>query len=548
MKKATKVTLALLLCFVMLFALVACNNTGNGNDTTGTQTDDGGSTQDNSTGDSSGDTSSGTSGDTSADTPVSAKDTLTVSVSGDNGTLVPADITGTFIGVVRQYMEVLVDFTAEGDPVWVLATDIEQGTDTWTVHLREGVTFSNGNKFNADDVWFTFEYYKSDPMSANFLTCFDMEKSKIIDEYTIELALSHYSMQQFGSLCQIYILDAETFSEDTFIMEPVGTGPYVITDYVINSHLYMKANENYWGEKAKIENLQFRVFNESAQMVNAIQTGLVDVSSIPSQDIEYVKTLPGYIVDMYYSILTPTISFNMTENSIMNNLDARLAVCYAADRQAIIDIVYDGHADVLHYPLSMNCLDYEDRFGNLHPTYSIGRDLDLARQHAEAAGLVGQDIVAITNGSLLYSTEAELLQADLAQIGVNLIINNYDAGSYFSISQDTTMFDISLYAVASPQGYAAGMLYEYVMWGANNYGKGWDGYEDYLALGAAIVANPDTASRSDMLLELSQQFVDVAPWYGICDVMSGMAINEDLGGVEFWNSGGMRYVDWYWKS
>ena len=109
-----------------------------------------------------------------------ARDTIKVAIGGDNGTLVPASISGGFVGVVRQYMEVLVDFKADGEPVWVLATDIEEvSTEKWIIHLREGVTFSNGNKFDANDVWFTFEYYLSDPMRSMFLSCFDLENSKL---------------------------------------------------------------------------------------------------------------------------------------------------------------------------------------------------------------------------------------------------------------------------------------------------------------------------------------------------------------------------------
>jgi hypothetical protein len=46
----------------------------------------------------------------------------------------------------------------------------------------------------------------------------------------------------------------------------------------------------------------------------------------------------------------------------------------------------------------------------------------------------------------------------------------------------------------------------------------------------------------------SQLFVDGVLWYGICDQMSAVATHKDLGGVEFWNSGGMRIAEWYWKS
>jgi peptide/nickel transport system substrate-binding protein len=544
MKKTVKMSLALLLCCAMLFALAAC---GQSSGTAG-----GGASGDGAAGNGATTGPSGSGGENPPDgsegAAVSAKDTLTVTISGDSGTLVPASISGGFVGVVRQYMEVLVDFKSDGTPVWLLATDIEEvSTSQWIIHCREGVTFSNGNKFDANDVWFTLEYYLSEPMRAFFVSCFDLENSKIIDDYTVDLALSSYSIQQLGSLSQVYILDAESFDEDDFVMNPVGTGPYGVTEYVINSHVYLEANENYWGEKAKIKNLHYRVLNEDAQMVNAIQAGTVDVSMIPAQDIEFVETLPNYNVERYYTVFAPTISFNLSADSAVNSLDARLAVCYAVDRQAMINIVYFGYADVLDYPVSMHCVDYEPQLGNLHPTYSTGRDLELAKEYAEKAGLVGKDVIIITNGASSYVAEAEILQANLKEIGVNAIINNYDGASYMTVMTDPTMFDINLYAVASPQGYAVGMLYEYVLWGAAAYASGWPEYDRYLELGASAVANPDMESRKDTLYEMSQMFVDIVPWYGICDQTQSIAIHENLKGVEFWNSGGIRYVDWYWE-
>ena len=81
--------------------------------------------------------------------------------------------------------------------------------------------------------------------------------------------------------------------------------------------------------------------------------------------------------------------------------------------------------------------------------------------------------------------------------------------------------------------------------GAAQYREGWPEYDRYIELGAAAVANPDPVSRKEMLREMSQMFVDAVPWYGICDMMQGWRSTKTEG-VEFWNSGGMRFVEWYW--
>ena len=542
MKKSTTRILALLLCCVLLLAVAACNKdkdkggTNAGNTPAGTS---------NSGGNAAGNTTN-PGGNQPGNQPASAKDTISIAISGDSGTLRANAIMGGFVGIIRNYQEPLYDTLADGTPVYVLATDIEEGTDEWIIHLRKDVTFSNGNKFDATDVMFSFDLYVNSPYGNMFLSTFDWENCRIIDEYTVYIKIANYSIQQMGSLCQVYMFDAETYDEDALALNTIGTGPYVATEYVTNSHLYFTARDDYWGVQPKIKNVQYRIFNEDAQIVNALKAGLVDVASVPIQDIDYVKTLPEYNVTTYSSVFAATMNFNMNSISVMNNLDARLAVCYAADRQAMVNLVYFGYATVLDYPVSENCYDYDPALSNLHPTYSVGHNYDRAKEHAEKAGLVGKDVVVITNGSPTYMSEAEILQDNMKKIGVNVIINNYDGATYMSVSQDPTMFDIAMYAAASPQSLAIGMLYDYCLWGAAQYADGWPEYWDFIALGRTGVSEINMDARKGILKEMSVMFEDACPWYGICDMMSAVAINKDLSGIIFYNSGGMNFNEWYW--
>jgi len=543
--------LALILCAALMLAVAACSSSDNASkssDQPGTASQaPGGSSNSPATSGSSGESSSpGGSTSGSGGGLTSARDTLNVAISGDTGNL--DQVFGGFAGIIYQYYEGLINYKADGTIIWLLAEDIEEiGTTSWIIHCRKGVKFSNGNDFTAQDVWFTFDRVLSNPQSAFFLNTIDLEHSRIIDDYTLEIALNSYSVQQIGSLSQIYIKDAESFDEDDAVTNPIGTGPWIVEEYVVNSHVYLKANENYWGGKPVIDKLHYRVFNEDAQVINALQSGLVDIAAVPAQEIDFVKTLPDYTVHQFSNVFAATLSFNMSEDSVMYNLDARLAMCYALDRQAIANLAYFGSATVLNYPVSQNCRDFEPRLENMHPTYSVGRDLDLAKKYAEEAGIVGKDIVVITNGAPAYVTSAEILQACMKDIGVNVIINNYDGATYMDAQRDTTKWDMTLYAVASPQALAIGMLYEYILWGGDRY-TGWPEHDYYMELGARGVGTPDPEARREILYEMSQLFVDAVPWYGICDQMASMAINKNLANVEILGSGVMRFLDWYWTA
>lgn len=538
---------AIILCVVLLLAIASCKTDSStqspNSSASGDQTPSG------SQG-SSGNQSPGGSQNTNENAPssgssVSGRNTLTIGTSGDTGTLDPVGMSGSFLSLSNTYMDPILTHDGNMNVVWVLATGIDEVTPTqWTIHVREGVTFSNGNPLTADDILFSFILARDTPQRALNVQSLDLDNSSVVDPYTLDIRLTDYNVAQMTMLSAVMIVDAESYDPVDFSLNPVGTGPYEVTEYVVNSHTHMKARDGYWGERPTIENLVFKVINEDAQKVNAIETGTVDWISVPAQDVEYVKSLPNFNLVSNRTGMAIQVLFSVDPTSAFFDVEARYAACHAIDRQAIINLVYNGYASIVDYPASMATLDYEPRLANLHETYSIGHDIELAKQYAVSSGLVDKEVRIMTNGGPEYVTMAEIIQTNLKDIGVKAVILNYDQATLRSLYRsDGTEFDICLYFVSAPTWLASDIVWANVRFSTILMAGNWPGFERFTELGGQVLSNPDAKARSDIFFEMIKIFDNAALWYGVCETQSFIAYSKDLNDVVFNAFGGVRFQD-----
>jgi peptide/nickel transport system substrate-binding protein len=341
-------------------------------------------------------------------------------------------------------------------------------------------------------------------------------------------------------LSQMMVVDAESYDPLEMSTRPVGTGPYVVTDYVVTSHTTVKARDEYWGEKPSIANINFKCLNEDSQIVNALETHEVDIARVPTADAEYVKSMEYSIAESNTGMCI-TAYYNMSPSSPLATKEARYAVDYATDRQSILDVVFGGYGAVTSWPVSDACIDYEDRFGGLHETYSKGYDLDKAKELAEQSGLTGKTLRIITNGTSDYITIAEIMQASLLEIGVKTEIMNYDQATYFSLLVDESNFEIALYATSAPS-----MMAGDIFAGTLSFSLyGWEGPESdaFTNMYKQILGTFDPKEYSDKLFEFAKTFEDVSLWYGICDSLTLWAFANDIQGAEFSLTGIVGFQD-----
>ncbi|HHT16632.1 MAG TPA: ABC transporter substrate-binding protein [Papillibacter sp.] len=482
------------------------------------------------------------------DSPKPKKDTVSIGVDGDTGTLDPYMVSGNYLVVMRQYAEALWAYEAADNIKYFLAESVDFVSDTeWLIHLRKDVTFSNGSPFTADDVIFTFDYCV-EIGRAFLLASVDFEKTRKEDDYTVRLFLTRPDTTLFPIMSDIVILDAETYNPETSGKNPVGTGPYVVKDYVVNSYVSLEARDDYWGGAPAIRNVVFKNIPESAQKVNAIETGEVDfLASCPPQDADYVDSLDGVHTYAKPSVSHMCLTYNACKDSPLATKEARWAVSYAVNSQGIINVALSGQGNVAVAPFSSASVDFFPELANLHDTYKTGYNLELAKKYAEESGLVGKTVRLVTNGSDMFVTTAQIVQQALKEIGVNAEVINYDQATVRNMIAGEEDWEIYVAYMAGSSGMGLDLVYAQIS-KFNRSHFDWDAeaFNRFKENGETLLATTDKAKYNELFLEYTKDFTDYCFVYGIAEMSTLRACRDDIGGVSLQGLQHDFIKEWYY--
>lgn len=250
-------------------------------------------------------------------------------------------------------------------PVPGLATAWEAADDalSWTVSLREGVVWSDGEPFDAEDVAFTFnDVVLVDELGAQSATQFSPVNSvEIIDPHTVRFVLESpfsalpYYLAAFSGMLPEHILgDAEnpltvaSFNKQT----PVTTGPYQVAEFVSGSYVRLEPNELYWGETPKLAAIVFRIIPDANAQVAQMLAGELDlVTRLSPTVVTNLERNPNINVIRQSQNLYYWIVLNQDDPRFQDNR-VRQALLHALDREAMIEAVLEGYGMVATGPIA----------------------------------------------------------------------------------------------------------------------------------------------------------------------------------------------------
>lgn len=245
----------------------------------------------------------------------------------------------------------LLTFDAEENlqPGLATAWEISEDGLTYSLTLREGVSFHDGTPFNADAVKFNFQRHLDMPDSAFYAVYEPIASIDVLDETHVNVVLkdvrpgfAYEGLSQWGAM-QVSPTAFEELGSDRFGEGPVGTGPFVFSSYEPGSNIKFARNDNYWGGAPLLDGVEVKVIPEPSVQLIELEAKTADVAQVQAKDVETVEG-EGLKIEQTISPGAQFISLNVSA-APTNDLAVRKAIARAIDRDAMIEALMFGFAE-----------------------------------------------------------------------------------------------------------------------------------------------------------------------------------------------------------
>lgn len=309
-------------------------------------------------------------------------------------------------------------------PALAKSWEFDEASCTYTFHLEEGVRWHDGEPFTAEDVKFTVEAIMNpENGSENAPNYEDVEEIKVVDETTVafRLAAPNVAFLDYMTMAVLpkHLLEGENMQEADFFRAPVGTGPYKLESWDTGQAIVLVKNDAYFRGAPHIDRVIFKIVTDDNAKALQMEAKEVDLALLTPKAAQSFADRAGYVCyDMETSDYRG-ILFNFQNDFWQKNRDIIPAVCYAIDRQAIIDAVLLGQGMPAYGPLQRN------RYNNENVEQYVYNP-QKAREALEAAGCVmGENGFYERNGeklSFVISVGAgDQVRIDMAQAAAQQI-------------------------------------------------------------------------------------------------------------------------------
>ena len=441
--------------------------------------------------------------------------------------------------MLENVYDTLVMFDSSLQIVPGLAESWEVSDDglTWTFHLREGVTFHDGDPLQASDVVFSINRIKdpavASPRADDFAVVADVQAP---DERTVVMTLSEPFSPLLSKLAHSLnvVVSEDVVAANGDLQEVVvGTGPFRFVEYVPQTRMVLERNPDFWGTDADgnqlpyLDGITFQFYPDPTARTTAIQTGNADfIEYVPAADVDVLRADPNVEVVGGLSANFRSIYFNV-ERPPFDDVNVRRAIAHAIDEQAIVDLALFGTGGV---PATGTTIPASNYYGIETSPY-VGRDVEAARAAlAESAYPDGFAFdLYVTSTYDFLRTPAEVIQANLAEIGItaNIVAEDWTIYLPKALEGDFAATILGESGQSDPDDFLFNVFYTD---NGGNLGNFSDPELDALLEQGRRVA--DQEERRAIYVQAQERILDLVPHVFLFHSSQFEALRSDVMGFE----------------
>jgi peptide/nickel transport system substrate-binding protein len=344
---------------------------------------------------------------------------------------------------------------------WELAPD----GMSMPVEIRDDVVFHNGDKMTMEDFRYTFlERIKAGHKLDTANSWRHVEDIEILSPTrgVMKFSSPAPTAPQWMAFLGSYVVPKkylEAVGLEAFRDKPVGTGPYKLVEYQLNSRIVLERSESYWGPKPKIRRITFDIIKDPSARIAAVQSGQVDLTiNVPVREVERLGREPNLAAEI--NPITRVILLQVRNDMGFSDANVRLAAHHAIDKQALSKAFYGGAATPLNVVSTPGTPGYLDDFKF---EYSPEKAAQFLAKSGYSPTNPAKIRFAATNGQFPsdYDIARALVQM-WKKVGIEAELETIEYAKYFELNRGGKLPEATLYsfdnATGDPEIFAGYLL------------------------------------------------------------------------------------------
>ncbi|MCC3376698.1 ABC transporter substrate-binding protein [Cohnella sp. REN36] len=428
-----------------------------------------------------------------------------------------------------------------GKKTFYLADSLTPSADnlTYTLKLKSGLTWHDGQPLTADDVVFTIDKILDEKQNSMFRENLIIGGKPVqavkVDDTTVDFKLPQVSPAFEATLVQLTPIPKHVFENEGDIEKssknnaPIGSGPFKFKEYKSGEYVTLERFDNYFGGKPHLDSITYRIAKDTNAANLALQNGEINVKYLDPQDVATIQATNNFEILPYSEGRLAYLLFNEdSDTGAIAKKEVRQAISYALSRDELIQTTYTSS----EYADPAKSFVTPDGLFHTNDVTSYDNDVAKAKELLDAAGVKNLKLrFIVSSGNKAQEAVSLYVQQKLKAVGITVELKNMDASAYGQKFVDLKSKDYELALAGYIMGYDPDAYRILFATGSNsNYSRYSNKEVDALFNEGASEA--DETKRGEAYKKLQETIASDAVMYPIAYTKTIVAVDKRYGGLE----------------